>query len=185
MGEVFKKLLSRNELFKAGKFLAGFAIIFGVLYITYPLYLLSIELLYAYAINAVLLLFGRSGEILVQEPVLILLGNLTVQISFLCTGLIELFVLVAGIASSFGIEFRKRPWGIIGSFAVVFVFNLLRILIMILLLWNLSIEVVDFAHDFLFRATLFIVVVGYYSFWFYYATNKKFEEKIKKFFKIE
>ena len=180
-----QNFFKKNDFIQSAKFIASFTAIFSVLYITYPLYVLQIELFYSLIELFFLQLIGFQGSIQLKpelESVWILLPNLTVQISFLCTGLIEFFVLIAAILSSFGIQFRKKLIGIFFAAITVLVFNLIRIFATILLIHNSTFEVADLAHDFFFRASLFIVIVGFYGLWFYYAAGKM--KKNKKFRRI-
>ena len=166
--------MDKEEKKKALKFLASFAVIFLLLYGTSFLYLDLIEIGLARVLLLLLSFFGQSGWIAsFTDPVIVSLSSLQFQLSFLCTGLTEFFVLTAAILSSYGLEGRKKMWGLIGAFDVVVVFNLVRILVTINLLENASLEVADLAHDLLFRISLFLAIAGFYALWFYWATREK------------
>lgn len=117
-------------------------------------------------------LLGFSYEILLQEPVLVLLETQAIQISYLCTGLLETIVLVSAVLASHGISWKKRIQGALAGIAVSLAFNVLRIDLTVLIVHGFGIAVAEFGHDFLFRLVLFLVVAGYYFAWFKWATEQ-------------
>jgi len=164
----------KDEIYKTGKFLLGFVVIFLVLTFLFSLIpLVWLELITAQVSLVLLNLFGIYGSIEIQEPVLLILGDRTIQISYLCTGVLELIVLTAGIAASFGIKARKRLIGILIAIAFGFVFNQIRIVATILAIYAFSLPIVVLAHDLLFRIFLFIYIAGFYAAWFWWATKNK------------
>ena len=166
--------MKKKEKEKAFNFLASFGLIFALLYLTSFAYLNFVEIVLAQTVLLLLSWGGQPGLILsAAEPVVVMLPSLQFQISFLCTGLIEFFVLTAAILASHGIERNKKWWGLIGAFDVVILFNLFRILTTINLLQSAPAEVADLAHDILFRLSLFVVIAGFYALWFFWATKKK------------
>jgi exosortase/archaeosortase family protein len=126
-----------------------------------------IELIIA---KTVVLVLG--GEIVFQEPVLILFENFSVQISYLCTGLMEFILLASALIATFGIEKEKKIIGIIGAGIATFLFNVVRIIITISLIENSSMETIELAHDILFRISLFVLIAGYYFLWYYFSVKK-------------
>ena len=177
----FIKFFCQRDVKKGFKFIAVFTPIFFFLYLTVPFYIQLIELVYAQIVTAWLNFSGVKAFIISStEPVQIIMPGIAIQISFLCTGLIELFVLVAAILASSGIEWKKRFYGLIGAFDAVVLFNLTRILLTLNLVQNNNQEITDFAHNFFFRVFLFIVIVGFYSLWFYWATEGQALRKLKQ-----
>ncbi len=117
---------------------------------------------------------GIEGSVNFSEPITITTNTgLTIIISYLCTGLLELFVLWASIISSKGISWKNRTIGIIFAFVGTMIFNFIRIFTTIEFILNKNLKIVEFVHDILFRITLLIVIVGLYAVWFWWATNKQ------------
>jgi exosortase/archaeosortase family protein len=97
----------------------------------------------------------------------------TIIISWLCTGITEIIILIGAILASFGVNWRKRVIGAIAAIPAGIIFNLLRIWITINIILSQSIQTVELAHDFLFKIMLFIYVVVFYVIWFYWAERKE------------
>jgi exosortase/archaeosortase family protein len=94
-------------------------------------------------------------------------------ISWLCTGILEIIILIAAILSSFGISWRKKIIGGIIAIPLGVIFNLLRVWVTINLIIGQPIGTVELAHDLLFRIILFIYITGFYIIWFYWANKEK------------
>ena len=109
-----------EKVVQGGKFLVVLVLSFTVLsaLIDFLIPLKWIELLLA----KIVVVF-TGGEIVVQQPVMILAENFSVQISYLCTGLMEFIVLVAAIIATTGIKKEKKLIGIIRAGIAVFLFN--------------------------------------------------------------
>jgi len=97
----------------------------------------------------------------------------TIIISWLCTGILEIIILVSAILSSFGINWRKKIFGAFAAIIAGIIFNLLRIWVTVNIVLTQNIQVVELAHDFLFKIVLFIYITGFYIAWFYWAMRKK------------
>jgi len=115
---------------------------------------------------------GIEGKVIAGEPVQIILEEgPDIEISYLCTGLLEIFVLASVIIASAGIPIRERIIGVVvGTAASVFV-NFLRILGTVYFIYNSDLETADFIHNIFFRATLFITIFAFYALWFRWATS--------------
>jgi len=73
--------MSNKELLSAGKFIAGIAVFFMLFYFLFSLIPLEwIEFFYAKISLEILKLFGFTGEIIFQEPILIQLNVLRFQL---------------------------------------------------------------------------------------------------------
>lgn len=96
----------------------------------------------------------------------------TILISWLCTGVLEIIVLISAILASFGIGWGKRAKGIIIAVVVGVIFNILRITITVGIVLSQNINMIELAHDLLFRAILFVYIVGVYVLWFNWAMKK-------------
>ncbi|MEM0359712.1 MAG: exosortase/archaeosortase family protein [Candidatus Diapherotrites archaeon] len=115
---------------------------------------------------------GRIEASPTGDAVLILLENgPRIEISYLCTGLLETILLAGVILASAGIPIYKRIIGVIVGGIAAMVLNLARIFITIFFIYNSGIETVEFIHDFFFRAFLFVSVFCIYAFWFKWATG--------------
>lgn len=171
-GKKIKKEKIAIESLKSIKFLTVFLAVFILLNaVIYFVPMETFEKPVAETLLAYLQFEGYSGKILEQTPVMIELDNGTkIQISYLCTGLLEMIVLISAIIASLGISWKKRVIGLIAGVGLTQAFNLMRIIITTdLIMKTDSIEIIEFVHNFLFRLTLFIVIVGIYAAWFYWA----------------
>jgi len=171
-----QKLLDREEISKSGKFLLGLAIIFLALNLLFSLIPLEwVEFVFAFLTSLILSIFGVQNELVYGEPVLLLLHNfpIPISISYLCTGLLELSIVIAAVAASFGIDQQKRFIGIIAGIATIFAFNLARIVLSIGIILLFGLEIGELSHELLFRIFLFLVIAGFYWVWFNWATKGK------------
>ncbi len=165
--------MERTEAVKGGKFLLVLIVSYVILSLVIGLIPLEwIELLLAKAVLFFLGLTGMQGEIVFQEPVLIYFENFSVQISYLCTGLMEFILLVSAVTATEGIKRKKKVFGIIGAGIATFLFNIMRIAITISLIQGSSMEEIELTHDVLFRLSLFVLVAGYYFLWYYFSVKK-------------
>lgn len=169
--------IDRKEMSKTGRFLLFFVLAYlvlsGIFWAIFPLQ--KTELLVANASLFILSLFGISGKVIVQEPILLNLSNGTsIVFSELCTGAMEMLIIVSAIIASHGIEWRKRIFGAAASVFVVQAFNLTRIASTVLVIsGNNSLETIEFTHNVLFRVFLFIVIAGTYMAWFYSSVKEQ------------
>lgn len=173
--EMPKLKFSKEELQKTGIFLLSTVLIYSILLFSTALVPVEkFEFETAKATMAVLGIFGMHGDIYYQEPVLIVLSQGTkIEISALCTGLMELIVIISAILASHGISWKKRAIGVLSAIIIAPIFNLLRIIITILLILNSnSIELIDLTHGILFRITLFLIIMGIYTIWFLWAIGQ-------------
>ena len=123
--------------------------------------------------NNVSSIFNSFGYQTTLEENIISFPNYDIRISELCTGLLELIILISAIIASIIVSLKKRLLGVMGAIAFVYVINLLRIIISINIILNGNLQAAEFAHDLLFRISLIVVIVGFYGIWFWFATNQK------------
>ena len=168
--------ITREEASKTGRFLIAFILFYLVASFAFDVVFPGTT--YQQNVASVTLgflnLVGEQGSIEAGETVIInLQGNVSIEISQLCTGIIELLILVGAIIVSIGIEWKKRLLGaLLGGIAVI-VFNFLRIFItLVVILGQHPMEMVEFTHNFLFRVFLFITIAGIYCAWFMWAVRK-------------
>ncbi|MEI7960847.1 MAG: exosortase/archaeosortase family protein [archaeon] len=96
-----------------------------------------------------------------------------IVISWLCTGVLEIIVLVSAIIASFGVSWKRKAVGVGVAIILGIIFNLLRIVITINLILTQNVQTVELAHDLLFRLILFFYIVIVYVAWFYWAAKEK------------
>ncbi|MBT4870373.1 MAG: exosortase/archaeosortase family protein [Candidatus Diapherotrites archaeon] len=93
----------------------------------------------------------------------------TIFISWLCSGALEIIILVSAILASFGIGWRKKVIGAIVAVILGYVFNLLRIFVTLNIIMSQNEAVFEIAHDTLFRLVLFVYIIVVYVLWFIWA----------------
>ena len=96
----------------------------------------------------------------------------TIFIAWLCTGILEIIILISAIIASFGIKQKEKLIGVILAIIVGIVFNILRIIITIHIVLTQNLQIVEFAHDILFKVILFVYITVFYVIWFYWASKK-------------
>jgi len=170
---------AKLEAKKSFKFLSLFLVSLAALYAL--TLLIPLELTELFVANSVLTglnAFGLEGEIVPGEPVGIQLEGLYIEISYLCTGLLEIVFLASVILASAGINIRKRIIGAVAGTIATMLVNFLRIFVTIYFIYNSSIQTAEFIHNIFFRVTLFATIFLFYAVWFYWSTGY-FSEKQK------
>ncbi|MFA4855659.1 MAG: exosortase/archaeosortase family protein [archaeon] len=168
----------REDAVKTGRFLAFFIVVYILLSFSvkaiFPVE--TIELWVANNVLAFLQLLGYSGTVSFGETAIIQLdaAGPAIEISELCTGLIETLIVVGAIIASIGIGWRKRLFGAVTAGLAVIVLNYARIVFTVLLILGTNdLAVIDFTHNVLFRAFLFVSIAGIYIAWFYWAASSE------------
>ncbi len=98
--------------------------------------------------------------------------NQLIVISWLCTGVLEIIILVSAMIASFGIKFEKKLVGIGVAIFSGIIFNFIRIWITLNIIMLQNAEVFELAHDLLFRLTLLLYIIIVYVIWFNWAEGK-------------
>ncbi|MFH1664296.1 MAG: archaeosortase/exosortase family protein, partial [archaeon] len=138
--------MQKEDAVKGGKFLLILVISYVILSVLIELIPLKwIELLIAKSAAIVLTVIGLQGEIVFQEPVLILFENFSIQISYLCTGLMEFILLASAVIATAGISKEKKVLGVVGAGIATFLFNVARIVITVSLITGSSPETIELA----------------------------------------
>lgn len=106
-----------------------------------------------------------------------LIGNETREtqkffISWLCTGILEIIILLGAIFASFGVSWKDKLKGMGGAIIIGIIFNFIRIWLTINIFVLTNAETTNIAHDLLFRLVLFIYISAYYIIWFNYTQRK-------------
>lgn len=164
--------LDREEARKTGRFVALFVLVYLVISIGFYAVIPEPSLQQGIAgITSAMF----SGEVFLEEnPVVSLPSGIMIEISPLCTGMLELFIIVAAILASVGISLKKRAAGAALAAVIVFALNLFRIsFTTMLILGTGSMEVIELAHNVMFRIFLFISISAIYIAWFYWAVKSE------------
>ncbi len=105
-----------------------------------------------------------------------------IQISELCTGILETLVILGAILATIDVEWKKRWAGAIAAAVLVGALNLARIGITVgLIVSSSDLGLVDLAHNLFFRVFLFVSVFGIYLAWFLWATEQWPKKGIRLF----
>ncbi|MBT4192439.1 MAG: exosortase/archaeosortase family protein, partial [Candidatus Diapherotrites archaeon] len=152
-------------------FMLGFVLSYLILTgITYLIPEIFFDLLTGLGAKGLLQLQGLEVIEFIGENYQMLVGpagsGKTIIISWLCSGVLEIIILVSAMLASFGISWKKKFIGIIFAIIVGYVFNLLRVWTTINIILTQNVQTIEFAHDFLFRAVLFVYIIVFYVAWF-------------------
>jgi len=96
----------------------------------------------------------------------------TIFMAWLCTGVLEIIILISAILSSFGINSKEKLIGIVLAIIIGVIFNILRIILTIHIVLTQNLQIVEFAHDILFKVILFGYITVFYVIWFYWVAKK-------------
>lgn len=114
------------------------------------------------------LLLSTDPSITVLTPS----GSLTARITDLCVGAFELALLLGVILAS-SAPIRRRIHGCAGAFALVMLFNPLRIAAVLGVASSSGVQAADLAHDFIFRGLLVLAIVIYYAAWWKWTSTQQ------------
>ena len=118
---------------------------------------------------------GHSGQIAVEDTAIILLdAGPSIEISELCTGLMETLIIVAAILASMGLSWKRRIAGALVAGILTVVLNHARIVFTtMLILGTGDISLIEFTHNVLFRVFLFVTIALVYIAWFFWAVTNE------------
>jgi exosortase/archaeosortase family protein len=171
----------KEDAVKTGRFLLYFILVYLALsFVAQAVVgMEAIELWVAGNVLGMLNMFGFAGTVSFEETALVSLeAGSVIQISELCTGTMELFIVVGAIIASLGISWRRRLIGTGAAGIAVILFNHVRIVFTsLLILGTGDLALIDFTHNVLFRVFLFVTVAGLYIAWFYWAASKEMPVK--------
>lgn len=166
----------REDAVKTGRFLVFFIFAYMVLSLAGQLVgIENVELWVAGNVLGTLQLFGFTGTVSLEETAVISLANgPSIEISELCTGLTETFLIVGAIIASFGISLRRRVLGAVAAGIATIALNHARIVATaLIIIGSGDLALIEFAHNILFRVFLFATVAGIYIAWFYWAASRE------------
>ena len=158
-----------NVLLEVFLFVAVFALVFFPADWAFS-ELRSLKVLAAFSSQAVLSVAGVSSSLDFSAPdPLIVSGNFTAEIGSLCAASTELAVLLGIIVASRDRSWAYRLKGILAGFALVLVFNPLRIAVTLLFYNARSPTASALFHDVLFRVSIIVFIVAFYGVWYYWG----------------
>lgn len=173
----------KQDAVKTGRFLLFFVLVYLVASLLLDSFfpVMAHEAFIASNILAALQATGSSGTVSANETVLIELQNgKSIEISELCTGRMELLIIVSAIIASLGIDWRKRLLGAAIAAVATVAFNFIRIISSsLLILGSSDIALIEFTHNILFRVFLFFTIAVLYIAWFYWAVSSEVKGKEK------
>ncbi len=183
----FNFSFGKGDAVKTGRFLLFFILVYLLGSVFFEAFF-PIRAEQQFLANNVLALLagaGFPGSVEAGETAIISLeAGPSIEISELCTGRIELLIIVGAILASIGISWRKRLIGAAAAAAATTAFNYIRIFSTSLLILNSTdLSLIELTHNILFRAFLFLVIVVAYVVWFYWAVSSEVQKVQKKKFK--
>jgi len=185
-----KDVNSKEGLVNASKFVAVFIVTFLVfLYLVIPLtgaFWDGLGIFHAQFVGNLLSWSGIesqvSGNILTMD---VQGQGVDFEISRLCSGDIEIALLVSLLIASLDVLIIWRILGAIIGTITLIILNPLRVFVTLLITKDSGMDVGDFYHSIIFRLFLFVVLVLYYFIWYraFAKRKSKFQKKICKKFK--
>ncbi|MFH0971868.1 MAG: exosortase/archaeosortase family protein [Candidatus Micrarchaeota archaeon] len=164
----------------AFKFLALFLVLAGIAYFALSLTQIPNHIA-AYSSQLLLkIAFNIDSSIAIRQFPVIQTPNLSAQIIDLCSGSLELAILFGIVFGSFEKKMNYRINGFLVGMLVLLAFNAVRISTSIYFLHYGGLEWGVAVHDVLFRIFLIVVIVTYYSIWYFYDQPRKKRKKNKR-----
>lgn len=157
-------------------FIIFYSILSGAAYLVPPLMTES-----STGIPLAAMLGAQGNNVTTSECVLdsgeaafcIALQGKQIMVSWLCSGVLEIIILASAILASFGVSWKKKGKGILAAVLVGYLFNLARVWVTANIILTQNMQTIEFAHDLLFRAVLFVYIVVFYVIWFYWAAKEE------------
>lgn len=160
-------LNTHSELFKGIRFLAVLSVVGAMSYAVLSFFMNPLQWTTAVLSSWVLALLGIGSQAVMGSPPLLLgVFSMPVGIVPLCVGDIEIAVLLGGIAATEDRTTTERAWGMLAGILFVLLINPFRIgLTLAAGVWW-GVQAMEFFHSLLFRITLLVVIVGFYTVWY-------------------
>jgi exosortase/archaeosortase family protein len=154
------------------EFLLKMAVVAGLLFILFQPVELILQRAIAQLSQNVL---EMLGTIIIQtsNPIQFFADNYKIEISPLCSGLLEVCLLAGAVMATKGKKWKSKLKGIVVGIVLLQTFNVIRITATIMQLNHTSIEFATFTHDVLFRIVLLIGFAILYGAWLYFPQLKK------------
>jgi exosortase H (IPTLxxWG-CTERM-specific) len=153
----------------AYRFVLTFAALLGVEAVAYPLatqrWFFLIEALTAWTAQLAHALLRPFGAEVSLDGNLVQLGGFAVRIIEECTGVFEVIIFVAAVLA-FPTSGRKRAVGLALGIPLLYLFNVLRILVL-LLVGRYRPQVFEFMHIYFWQATLILMITSVWLLWIF------------------
>jgi exosortase/archaeosortase family protein len=104
-------------------------------------------------------------------------------VSQLCSGDVEIALLVALIIASFDVALFWRILGAVFGAILILLLNPLRIALTVMITQNQGMEAGDVAHSIIFRLFLFVLLVSYYFVWYHLCKGRKTPKRFRNILK--
>lgn len=170
-----KKLEKKEDsLLFAFKFVSLFLVISAITYLLLSITSLP-NLLAAFSSQIFLkAFFGVDSTLILNSAYpLLITPNLSAEIVDLCSGKIEIAVMLGIILGSFEKKRDYRIRGAIVGILLLLAFNALRISTTVYFFDIGNLQWSAVFHDVLFRIFLIVVIVTYFAIWYYYDQPRK------------
>lgn len=162
---MLKGINENNQAIHEGlRFILSILLIAGILFLLLNPLELQLQAVEAELVQSALHVLGTSTRA-TDNPIQFLAGEKLIEISALCSGLMEIILLIAAIAATRDASWRKKIMGIIFGVGILFAWNILRMLISIQQLLHTSLEFAEFTHGVLFRVMLVLGFAFIYLIW--------------------
>lgn len=144
-------------------FLAQAGVFAGIVFIILqPFEILLQELV---ARHAQFVLNALGTRTIFQNTIQFWAGNNLVEISPLCAGLLEMILLASAMAATNTVSNVKKLKGILAGVALLYLFNVFRIVITVQQLVHTTLSFAEFTHDVFFRLMLIAGFALVYAAW--------------------
>ncbi|QQR93105.1 MAG: exosortase/archaeosortase family protein [Candidatus Iainarchaeum archaeon] len=158
------------------RFILTIVLVAGILFVLLQPFELHLQTLESELVQSGLRVVGTETRA-TANPIQFFAGEKLIEISALCSGLMEIILLVAAITATRDASVRKKVIGIVVGVGILFAWNLVRMLISIQQLLHTSLEFAEFTHGVLFRVML---VVGFALIYVAWLRSGEFLETGKK-----
>lgn len=146
------------------RFILTIILVAGILFLLLQPLEIHLQPIEAKLVQFKLNLLGTSTRA-TENPIQFFAQDKLIEISALCSGLMEMILLVAAIAATRNASMRKKIIGIIVGVLLLFAWNIARMLITIQQLLHTSLEFAEFTHGVLFRVMLVLGFALIYMLW--------------------
>lgn len=185
-----KDLKSKKSLKNATRFVAVFLLSFLLfLYVIIPLtgsFWDGMGVWHAQAVGSLLSAWGIESSVNGNILTMAVQGqNIDFVISQLCSGDVEIALLVSLLIASFDVLLIWRLGGALLGTILLLLLNPIRIAITLVITRDAGMEAGDFYHSVIFRLFLFVILVLYYFIWYRLTIKRKckLQKKLCKKFK--
>ena len=159
----------KKQLLLGTKFLVKLFIYAVVIYLLTLFLKPQIEALTAIGSALVLNILGISSS---WSGNLVLFSGQSAKIVELCTGSLELSILLGAILATEDRSWRNRLWGMVFATIKLYVINILRVGVTLASAVWYGWEFADLIHTVLFKFFLLFAIVGIYAIWYLWLSNR-------------